>query len=185
MQTNIPNPKKLKILLKHIALLEAIFSPEWEYRYFSYDSKWDKNEEMANMRTGEGDEYFILFKNESVVGKYYTLNLNNKIIKDDFSKEVNIFLNEVAFNTSNISNLFFYSKNKRWEIHPNEKGMKYFFTTIEDYVKWARGYYEIEIDINIIYQIINGNLNDDTVKQLNNDVSIKDIYEDIDEIGMN
>ena len=43
--------------------------PEWEYRYFSYNSKWDKSEEVASMKNGEGDEYYLLFNERGVVGK--------------------------------------------------------------------------------------------------------------------
>ena len=44
-----------------IAMLDAILSPEWEYRYYSFNSKWGPREMMASMRNGSGDDYFILF----------------------------------------------------------------------------------------------------------------------------
>ena len=36
--------------LKHLALLDAIIEPEWEYRYYSYNSHWSESEEMASLR---------------------------------------------------------------------------------------------------------------------------------------
>jgi len=42
-------------------MLDAILSPEWEYRSHSFNSKWAPGEEMASMRDGSGDGYFILF----------------------------------------------------------------------------------------------------------------------------
>ena len=59
------NINKLKNKLKSIALLEAIISPEWEDRYFSYDSDWAEDEEMASMRDGEGNSWFLVFRGES------------------------------------------------------------------------------------------------------------------------
>ena len=46
-----------------IALLDAILSPEWQYRFFSFNAGWDsaRHERMASMRDGSGDEYFAVF----------------------------------------------------------------------------------------------------------------------------
>jgi hypothetical protein len=56
-------PRTLERLTQSIAMLEAIVSPEWEYRYFSFNRLWDesKGERMASMRNGSGDEYFLVF----------------------------------------------------------------------------------------------------------------------------
>jgi hypothetical protein len=35
--------------------------PDWQYRYFSFDSRWGAGEQMASMRNGQGDQYFALF----------------------------------------------------------------------------------------------------------------------------
>jgi hypothetical protein len=42
-------------------MLDAILEPEWEYRYYSFNSRWSPGEMMASMRDGSGDGYFILF----------------------------------------------------------------------------------------------------------------------------
>jgi hypothetical protein len=42
-------------------MIEAIVSPEWEYRYYSFDAAWAPGEEMASMRNGSGDAYSIVF----------------------------------------------------------------------------------------------------------------------------
>jgi hypothetical protein len=34
--------------------------PEWEYRYYSFDRHWGQGEEMASMRNGCGDDWFLL-----------------------------------------------------------------------------------------------------------------------------
>lgn len=57
----LPSIEGLLQLSKALAMLDAVLSPEWEYRYYSFNSKWDLGESMASMRNGSGDEYFILF----------------------------------------------------------------------------------------------------------------------------
>jgi hypothetical protein len=44
-----------------MAMLDAIMSPEWESRYYSFNCRWSPTEEMASMRDGSGNEYSIVF----------------------------------------------------------------------------------------------------------------------------
>jgi len=60
----LPTPEELKQLCKSISALEAIISPEWEYRYYSYQKDWSETEEFCEMRNGEGDQMLILFGND-------------------------------------------------------------------------------------------------------------------------
>jgi hypothetical protein len=48
-------------------MLDAILSPEWDSRYYSFDSRWSPAEEVASMRNGSGDDYAIVF---SAAGAY-------------------------------------------------------------------------------------------------------------------
>ncbi|MGW2899118.1 hypothetical protein ACWDAO_32160 [Streptomyces sp. NPDC001212] len=48
-------------------MLDAVLSPEWEWRYYSFDSGWSPGEEMASMRDGAGNDYAIVF---SAAGVY-------------------------------------------------------------------------------------------------------------------
>jgi hypothetical protein len=57
----LPDRKKLKSICKAISVLDAILSPEWQFRYYSYISTWSENEECLQMRNGQGDEMHILF----------------------------------------------------------------------------------------------------------------------------
>jgi hypothetical protein len=58
---------ELKKVCKAIAVLDAILSQEWEYRFYSYNEKWAEGEECATMRNGSGDEYLILFNQHGAV----------------------------------------------------------------------------------------------------------------------
>src|SRR5262249_52742034 len=44
-----------------LAMLDAIMSPEREYRYFSFDSESGPGQSLVSMRDGSGDEYSITF----------------------------------------------------------------------------------------------------------------------------
>ncbi|MER5419514.1 hypothetical protein [Streptosporangium roseum] len=44
-----------------MAVLDAIMSPEWEYRFYSFDSQWSPDQEVASMRDGCGNDYSIVF----------------------------------------------------------------------------------------------------------------------------
>lgn len=68
----LPDWKKLRRACKAMAVLDAIFSPDWVYRYYSYDSHWSENEEFFEMRNGEGGQMLILFRDEGAVINGYT-----------------------------------------------------------------------------------------------------------------
>lgn len=57
----LPAPHDLENLSLAIAALDAILSPEWHDRYFSFDPAWSPMERMASMRNGSGDGYFAVF----------------------------------------------------------------------------------------------------------------------------
>ena len=65
----LPDVESLKRLSQSLAMLDAIISPDWEYRYYSFDSKWSENKMMASMRNGSGDDYFILFNSSGAIIK--------------------------------------------------------------------------------------------------------------------
>lgn len=68
---DLPAPDRLEALCQSIALLDAVLSPEWEYRYFSFNSRWDEDlsERMASMRNGSGDHFFAVFDEDSAIIK--------------------------------------------------------------------------------------------------------------------
>jgi hypothetical protein len=64
--TELPSPESLKKLMKALAMLDAAIEPEWEYRYYSFNSKWSEYEQMASMRNGQGDLWFCVFSSTGV-----------------------------------------------------------------------------------------------------------------------
>jgi len=67
--SNLPEVEPLRKLCQSLAMLDAIFLPTWEDRYFSFNARWSENEMMASMRNGEGDHLFVLFTPSGAIGK--------------------------------------------------------------------------------------------------------------------
>lgn len=63
----LPDAAALQRLCKALAVLDALNSPEWEYRYYSYNANWGEGEELFEMRDGEGDQMLVLFRPEGCV----------------------------------------------------------------------------------------------------------------------
>lgn len=56
----LPSIAELRRIAQSLAVLDAILCPDWEYRYYSFNSRWGFGDEMASMRNGSGDEWFPL-----------------------------------------------------------------------------------------------------------------------------
>ncbi|WP_223651293.1 hypothetical protein [Hymenobacter psoromatis] len=63
----LPPAADLQRLGQALAVLDALNSPEWEYRYYSYNPDWAENEAILEMRDGEGDQLLVLFRPEGCV----------------------------------------------------------------------------------------------------------------------
>ncbi len=59
--SGLPDPPRLERVMQSLAMLDAILSPEWDYRYYSFNSAWGEGERMGSIRNGSGDELFALF----------------------------------------------------------------------------------------------------------------------------
>ncbi|NRQ34690.1 hypothetical protein HII36_23065 [Nonomuraea sp. NN258] len=57
----MPGIPEVRDRSRAMAMLDAILSPEWESRFYSFDCRWSAGEEMASMRDGCGNEYSIVF----------------------------------------------------------------------------------------------------------------------------
>lgn len=57
----LPDIETFRRLTRSLAMLDAIMSPQWQYRYYSFNSRWADREMMASMRDGSGDSWFALF----------------------------------------------------------------------------------------------------------------------------
>jgi hypothetical protein len=59
--TELPTIGTLRKLTQSLAMLDAILMPERDNRYYSFNSKWAENEQIASMRNGQGDGWYCGF----------------------------------------------------------------------------------------------------------------------------
>ena len=204
---NLPNVETLKKLLQSLAVLDAIISPDWEYRYYSFNSKWGKNETMASMRNGEGDGYFILFNQHGAIIKGFAhesamspyASEPNKVWKgifDDVPKAFESFLSEPAFSIEDTT-FCIWRKNEdsKWQIgeidYPkdeNPDGLEDLLFILDGnpltYKEFAEEYYGTEVDFPDIREVYKYQpLTEEIVKRLNQENSLAELHDDIEEIG--
>jgi hypothetical protein len=204
---DLPSIDELIRISKAIALLDAILSPDWEYRYYSFNSKWALGEMMASMRNGSGDEYFILFDSHGAAIKGFDHESDmspwreNPAVLwpgmyDSVPAEFGSFLNEPAFSIGDVTFCVWrrYSDDK-WQCGVRE------FSAGEDpdgsgrmlkildgdpmtYEEFARDYHEVDLPLSAIQTIYEHKpLTDDTVKALNGELTVADVESDALEIG--
>ena len=185
-------------------MLDAIICPEWESRYFSYNSKWDENNEMASMRNGCGDDWFLLFDANGAALKGFAHEYSlardgsfaariQQLVPSDFTS----FLREPAFNMNWATFCLWRRHTDRaWSVvslpngsvSPEQDGssdMLYIFDgEAESYRDWAQAYYEQEISLAAVRAIYEQQpLTNNLITTLNPKISLSDIHGDVVEIG--
>ncbi|MCI0488117.1 MAG: hypothetical protein L0229_16130 [Blastocatellia bacterium] len=203
---SLPNIDSLKKVSRSLAMLDAILSPEWEYRYFSFNSHWGPNEMMASMRNGCGDEYFILFNpvgailkgfaHESVMSPY--ANESGKPwpgVVDEVPNEFQHFLKEPAFSINDVTFCIWrkYGE-RRWQTgnidYPegdDPDGSEELLFALDSnpstYQEFAQEYFERDIDLSAIEHVYRHKpLTEEIIKALNADILPQALKADIDEI---
>lgn len=207
----LSNIEKLKTTSKSISILDAIICQEWEYRYYSFNSRWSHNEMMASMRNGQGNHYFILFFNLGAAIKGFDKDapINNVTDKEFWKNKINQipnqfqqFLSEPAFVTGEAT-FFIWRLNEDYQWHTLDLGCEirdrmektrdfdgsYHLITIldglpETYKKWADTYYESNFDLDSIKKIYRHEpLTKEIVETLNSDIDYEMLLQDIEDIG--
>ena len=200
----LPDIEALRRLTKSIAMLDAIICPEWEYRYYSYNSKWGQDEEMASMRNGCGDDWFLLFDPQGAALKGFA---HEYPLAGDASFSARIqqtvppafasFLHEAAFSMESASFCIWRRRtDMTWSVvspakgraSPEEDGSAELLGILdsnsENYRVWAVDYYEREIAPEAVRAIYEHQpLSEHLVTTLNPELALSDITKDALEIG--
>lgn len=203
--SELPGITDLKRLVRALAMLDAILSPEWAYRYYSFNSAWADAEMMASMRNGSGDYWFALFCRDGVAihglaheapafrpGEPWPGIFDRLPVPFHAN-----FLNEPAFTTNDSTFcLWRLRDDSRWscghvDLSPGEDpdGSAGLLAILagrpEQYVDFARDYYErddLELeDVKAVYR--HQALHPALVERLNPEVTLDALSEDIAEIG--
>ena len=179
--------EKMKIL----ALSDAILSPDWEYRYFSYNSNWSNAEEMASLRDGCGGEWFLWLTDNLAGYKCLSpedgLMQNLDEIKNKIPNNYNSFITEPAFSMDTATCLWLL-QDSEWQKHGLQ--VKHLINlddiiswSAEDYHTFAVEYYEMEIDIKNIENLFSNLFTEELALELNPEIDILELRKEISEIG--
>ena len=203
----IPNVETLKKLCQSLATLDAIISPEWDYRYYSFNSKWAEGEMMASMRNGSGDEYFILFNSQGAIMKGFAHESSMspwateseqvwRGVLDEVPSEFQEFLTEPAFSMGDTTFCIWRRKvDPSWQVgqidYPEEDdpdGSEDLLFILDGapttYREFAEQYYERPVDLAAVTHVYEQKpLTSEILEALNAEVSREDLKSDLEQIG--
>jgi len=155
--------------MQALAALDAVISPEWEYRYFSFNSRWDDGEMMGSRRNVSGDEMFVLFNDAGVFIKGFDHerwdeNLKSDYFYDSVPPEFASGTTEPAFSPNLVTFCCWRSTmSDHWDfarvhqILTVDDGSSEMMSELDDdpasYLSFARDYYEEEFDVRSVAAI--------------------------------
>jgi hypothetical protein len=185
-----------------LAALDLILSPEWEYRYYSFNPHWSNREIMASMRNGSGDEWWIVFHrngwaalkgldHESRAWDKHGEKLS-RALQQAIPDELTGFSTEPAFRWDQTSFAYFRRPGAAQWTRANDLAgytaddagdtelLALLVGSPADYVTFARDYYETEWDERLVAGIFELQpITAAIVKALNPGTSLQDIEEEL------
>ncbi len=203
----LPEIEGLRRLLQSMAMLDAILYPEWQDRYYSFNSRWADGEQMGSMRSGSGDDFFALFNANGCLLKGFEheapmtpYRSNPKRIWpgviDHVPPEFTRGLEEPAFTPEDTTFCIWRGPGDRsWQVGPIEwpegadpDGSAGLLSPLdgdpEIYRDWTVDLREREIELASIEHVYaHKPLTAALVAEINPEVSLDDLAADIEEIG--
>ncbi len=197
----LPNVDELKRITQSLATLDLIICPEWEDRYYSYDSRWSDTEDMASMRNGCGDDWFVLFDPSGAAGikglaHEYPAARDTELVEQirrALPSELAGFASESAFHWDSTSFCYWrLTGDSAWNEAPEQSsadtGADEFLgiltNPLSGYRQFASDYYEQELDQAVIDHVLSHRpVTPDIVSSLNSEIGIDDIREDLEQVG--
>jgi hypothetical protein len=207
----LPEIETVRRWSQSLAMLDAILSPDWSYRYFSFNQRWSVDEQMASMRNGLGDEYSIVFSADGAYARGFDheSEMNPfgqnppKVwpgLIDDVPSEFERFVTEPSFSDGDVPTLTvcFWQRTSdtRWRHgavrFPIEDGdpdgADWLFEELdgepETYRSYAVDYFEKAVELPAISHVYQHRpLTDEIVAALNPDLSLSDLVAEFEEIG--
>ncbi|GFE81718.1 hypothetical protein GCM10011487_37180 [Steroidobacter agaridevorans] len=193
----LPSILEIRRITQSLAMLDAILCPEWEYRYYSFNSGWGPGEEMASMRTGEGDDWFLLIYATGAAIKGFAHELADDLllpqnIQAQVPPDFASFLSEPAFSMQQATFCYWRRTNdSSWSKvssaltdDGSDDMLKLVVSDASAYKEWAEGYYEIPVSLNAVAALFSHQpLNDSVIRALNPDAAVNSVYAEASEIG--
>ena len=205
--TSLPAIPELISRAKALATLDLILSPEWQYRYYSFNTTWSPSEQVASMRDGCGDEWWLVFHSNgwaALKGLAHASEAWSKMrnqlstaIQATIPPSLAEFAKEPAFRWNSTGFAYFYLPDEqRWrrandltpfaDLNAGEDDLlRHLCCSASDYALFAEYYYERTVPVNIVDKMFrHAAVTDQMVSSLNPEITLKDIANELySEIG--
>jgi len=203
----LPDSDQFKSLTQSLAMLDAILADDWEYRYYSFNTSWEKDKAVASMRNGSGDELYAMFMpigailkgfaHESAMSPY-RVNPPRvwRGVLDTVPPEFTEFLSEPAFSPLDTTFCIWQMQgDTSWQCgnikYPAEKDpdgsedlLALFDGKPESYQIWAEEYYNQAINLAAVKQIYKHQpLTGELIAFINSKASIEAVLKEAEIIG--
>jgi hypothetical protein len=205
----LPDVGKVRRTSRALAMLDAVLSPEPEYRIYSFDAQWSPTEEAALMKSGTGDSYSIVFSPDGVIAQGFDhespISPWGRRTSEPWPglfigvpDELAPALDEPAFTNDQgdreVTVCFWRTPaDDRWLCGPvqgvEKDGADWLFDLVangrpEAYLTFAESYYEVALELDAVAHVYaQMPLTEEVVTALNPEVMLKDLKNDITEIG--
>lgn len=195
--SSLPAPLRLKQVIQAMATLDAVLSPEWEYRYYSFDARWSNSAQMGSIRNGHGDDVFVLFNEAGCVLKghshEYPSTFTPEAFYQNIPQEFSEVVGEPAFSPQQVSYCYWHSINAaEWQssVPESEIDSQVFFLLQcldgdpDSYTRFAAEYFETDVDLESVASVLRGRpLSEHLAKTLNPEIDFSSLLEDCAGIG--
>lgn len=162
----LPPIPSLRRITQSLAMLDAILCPEWDYRYYSFNSQWAPSEEMASMRNGSGDDWFLLFNEHGAALKGFAHELaQGSGLAEEIQRQVpasfSSFLGEAAFSMRHATFCYWRAADAAaWHKVSGFVGddgaqdmLDHLVSGPSGYQAWAQAYYEVAVPLEAVTAI--------------------------------
>lgn len=188
--TAFPEPERLQRICKATAALDALLEPKDWLRYHFYFSDWGGGMQIAKVDNGAGDDLFCLFSPVGTVLKGFdhesplSPHAQERYqvwpgLYDSLPAPLSALLDDPAFEREDVTFCLWQPPGgTAWETGAvqfppdGDDGSSFLlgtlFPTAEDYIDWARDYYEAEIALEPVQQVYERlTLDEETARRIN------------------
>ncbi len=193
-------PVRLRDLMQALAALDAIVSPEWEYRYYSFNARWGPGELMGSMRNGSGDDLFVLFNDAGAFIKGFDHECRPPAAraKDVYDRVPAAFrsgIDEPAFSPEYVTFCCWRTfQEDQWNasgappLEAGRDGSDWMLAGLDDspatYLAFASDYYEVELDAGCVDAVYRRSpMTPELARGLNPEIDFPWLLGELDEIG--